>query len=148
MEWQAVERALHDLAGDAHLAVARRFARTISGGEAQHCNVNAHIVGVIDTGLLTHQLCAVVDALRIFRHVLRHRFVRRRAVFAEHWAVHALGAGINHAANVEEARGLQHVDHAHDVDLHAKRWIGCRDRTHEARSMHNMRHLVALDDVQ
>ena len=77
-----------------------------------------------------------------------HRLPGRRAVFAGHRPVDALGAGEHHALDVERARRLQDVDQAHDVDLDAQRRIGRRHRADERRRVHHMRDLVLLDRLQ
>ncbi len=146
VERQAGGGRLDDLAGDAHLAVARGLARPVGGGEAQHHGVDAHVAVVVDAQVLAHQLGRIVDALRILRHVLGHRLVGRRAVLAEHRAVDAFRAGIDHALDVERARRFQHVHRAHDVHLHAERGVALRHRADERRRMDDVGHLVRLDD--
>jgi hypothetical protein len=122
--------------------------RSVGRGETQHRGVEAHLLGIIQHGLFAHQLGAVVDALRILGHILRHRLVRGRAVFAEDWAIDPLGAGVDHAANIERARRLEHVDGAHDIDLDAEGRIGGRHSPYEPSCMYDVRHPMPLDDVE
>jgi hypothetical protein len=103
---------------------------------------------VIEANLLRHQLGGVVDALGILRVIFRHRLVGRRAVFAQHRTIDALGAGIDHARDVERARGLEHVHHPHHVDLDAERRIGRGDRADERRGVNDMRDPMPFDDVE
>ena len=70
------------------------------------------------------------------------------AVFAEHRAVDALGAGVDHALDVEGARRLQYVNHAHHVDLDAERRVGGGDRADEGGGVHDMAHPMRLDGLQ
>ena len=70
------------------------------------------------------------------------------AVFAEHRAVDALGAGVDHALDVEGARRLQYVNHAHHVDLDAERRVGGGDRADEGGGVHDMGHPMPLDGLQ
>src|SRR5580700_8324062 len=52
VERLAAGRPLDDLAGHAHIAVARRLARAVGGGEAEHHHVEAERAP-IERGILT-----------------------------------------------------------------------------------------------
>ena len=69
-------------------------------------------------------------------------------VLALHGPVDAFGARVDNALNIQDARSLQHIHHAHHVNIDGQRGIGLRNGAHESGGVHDVADLVFLDGLQ